>query len=554
MSPVPAFAFLLAASFKNRLVAQARRLRKPRYLIGTVIGVGYLWVASSPRMFGISRHGQAGEELRQTVELVLVGLALMAIAGNWIFGSDRGAVRFSEAEVQLLFPAPLTRTQLLHYKLVHTLLLSLLSAVLTAVIFGRGFFGHPFYWAIGSWIGFATLSFHGIAASFARSTLFEHGLSGLKRYAVTFTVLGAFAAVVVHGLRAAGGDIPRAVELAPLSWLLLPFRAPAKLMVAGDFGSFARQLPIALGFLGFHYAWVMSSAVRFEDASLEAAEKRAKWLEARRGMRGAIVLPVRTPFSIAPIGAPEIGLLWKGIIAGLRKFPIVEVTVIAVCMVAGMVATAFAGSGSGYRAIAAGLAGMGWVLSVAYGPLIARFDLRLDVQNLEQLRALPLSGRQIFLGEVLAPAALLAIAQWAFLALTVLLGGVPEIPGGTSARVAAIAGAAIAGPALSLLGVAIQNAVVIVFPDWNRTPIERSRGPELIGMQLMILMANFVALAVLVLPGAALGAGLMYLAWDRMGVTSAPIAAVLIAFTTFGEVVILSAVFGRIFDRLEVTS
>src|SRR5438105_2795971 len=121
--------FIIACSARNRLRRWFRRLREPRYLLGAIAGIVYLYFSFYTRMrasrIGTGRRrppGRPPAEILAVVASVVPPLAaiglLAAAALAWVFPIDSGLLEFSRAEVQLLFPAPLTRRQLVVYRLV----------------------------------------------------------------------------------------------------------------------------------------------------------------------------------------------------------------------------------------------------------------------------------------------------------------------------------------------------------------------------------------------------------------------------------------------------
>src|SRR5436853_6485122 len=115
---IPAFVFLLSRSFVNRAKARFRRLKQPKYLIGGIFGLLYLYGYFFQFLFARGRPGNnllsgAGSIIETLGAVILFVLAISA----WIFPRERVALVFSEAEISFLFPAPLRRRSLIHYKL-----------------------------------------------------------------------------------------------------------------------------------------------------------------------------------------------------------------------------------------------------------------------------------------------------------------------------------------------------------------------------------------------------------------------------------------------------
>ena len=121
----------------------------------------------------------------------------------------------------------------------------------------------------------------------------------------------------------------------------------------------------------------------------------------------------------------------------------------------------------------------------------------------------PLSGWQMALGELLAPALILTVVQWVLivLAATLLAGDRANLwnDDATGERptyaALAISAAVLVGP-LNLVSLLIPNAAALLLPGWfagsavGGTP----RGVEVMGQRLLFVLAQFVALVVALLP------------------------------------------------------
>jgi hypothetical protein len=560
-------AFILLRGLKNRAVAQVRRVRQPRYLLATVIGLGWWWLYFG-RFLGTRLPGSGLDPAwRAPLELFLAGLALLFVALAWLFGTDRGALTFSEAEIQFLFPAPLSRRQLVHYKLLRLLGTGLVGAALAAFFFGRSTGGSPLLFALGSWVALTTLSFHNLAASFTRAGLARHGLRGAGRFLATLAVLAALAAGLWWAARAvrppALSGHPREDLLAwatalggsPLAWALWPVLAPIRLALAPDARAFAVALPGALAMLGLHYAWVMATVLHFEDDAVRDAERRARLLEA---LRQGTAPPVRAgrlrrpPFRLAPRGRPEVAFLWKGLIATGRLANLR--VLLALALTLGALAAALWLSrapglvGGGAPGVLGMLAALAWAYLALFGPGLVRADLRSDLPNLEVLRALPVSGAALVRGQLAAPLAVLSALQWLCLPVAALL-----LPGdaGPGLRAALALAAALVGPAFTLVALVLQNGFVVLLPGWVPTGPDRTRGPEALGLRLISALGHLLALGLALLPAAVLGGGLGLGAFALLGAPGLVIGAAAGALALAAEAWLATGLLGRAFDRLD---
>lgn len=151
-----ALLYLRFVSFRNRLVSGAARLRQPKYFVGALVGGAYLyffivrpmtasWQPASPQgtqhlYYGRSFYvmAPAFAQVSLSVGAAVVFLILLARqALFWISPPAQPGLRFSEAEIAFLFPAPFTRRRLIHFNLVSSQIRILVSSVLLTVLFNR---------------------------------------------------------------------------------------------------------------------------------------------------------------------------------------------------------------------------------------------------------------------------------------------------------------------------------------------------------------------------------------------------------------------------------
>ncbi len=567
MSLLSASWLLTTASLRNRVRRFTRRLQQPRYLLATIAAATYFYLLVFRRLGGVPRPGFSTGGLGG-VELVLIAIVTASLAMTWLLGRDDAVLTFTEAEIQLLFPAPVSRRSLVLFKLNRNLLRALFSAILSTLFFGRGFTGHPVLFTLGFWLGISTLMLHGTAASFARQSLAEHGFSGLRRRALTVVVFAAVAGALGVWATSALPPPPEVdpdallayghalVEAAPLRYVLWPVRALTGLVVAPETVTFLARLPAALAVFGAHYAWVVLGHGAFEEASVEAAESRAKDRERRRSpLRGLSFGKVKSA-RLNPRGRPELGLAWKNVLGlrrslGLRLLPVL----LTFGLMAFLLAKLAAGpANSGMRQLVGGGALFFAALTTVMGPLWARFDFRTDVKNMEALRALPLSGRQVSAGQLAGPALVLAFVEWTLLAVGLALGGGALAPVLSFGRLvgAALALAAVA-PLISAAGLVLHNGVALLYPDWVAAPPAASRGVEMLGQRLITVFGTLALLSVALLPAAVVAALATWLAWPLGAV--APLLGGVLACAAIGVELWLGVMLlGRLYDRYDVSA
>jgi hypothetical protein len=559
--------YLAQRSLVNALRKRIARLRQPKYLVAFFVGLAYFYT-----VFGRSgaRQGSYGGPAR---ELLLVATFTVLLALPWILGSSETPFTFLLPETQFLFTAPLTRRQVIQFKMLRSQIPLLVSAILSVVLFSRlRLHSTSLFRVIGVWIAYGTLQLHTAGAALVRGSLVQQGITGLRRKLVSLLIVGAVAGALWWGLRhsipgivAAFADDPgqgwaalqAAIHSGITGVVLWPVRALVGPLVATGVVEFAKALPAALLVAAAHYVWIMSSTLAFEEAAVEHAVKVQRRIEAIRRGRSEVRKPgVRssTLFRLAPRGSPLAALAWKNVTGALREFRIRTIVLIAM-LVAIMFFVMQAGEheGVGATAVMAILAVFSGMI-VILGPIALRYDLRRDLELLDVLKGYPLRGRELVGGSVLGPTALLSLLValclcGAFLASLASGGDLPSV----GLRVAGLAVALVTLPAMILVLVIVHNAAALLFPAWTTIGPDRATGFEAMGQRILVFGGTFLALIIAGIPAAVLG-GLVGLAAHAVGlgtITAGAVGITLGAVTLAFEGVMGIVLLGPVLERLD---
>ena len=573
---IAALLYLQYHTFRNRLVSRFKRLKQPKYLIGAIAGGLYFYWFFFHNLF----RGFGGRpavnmtvspEHRLLFEL-LGALALFVIVLlAWIIPHERAALTFTEAEVAFLFPAPITRRTLIHFKLLRSQL-GIFFTTFLFTLFSRRFGGNVWIHAFGWWLILSMLNLHFLGSSFARTMLLDRGISNRLRRLLVFGLVMAMAASVwvwakrtlpepgpadTANLNAILDYAQRVLTAGPALYLLYPFRLVVRPFLAQDATVFFAALTPALLLFLLHYLWVIYSDVAFEEASVEASQKLAvriaavragNWQGAKKNQKAK-----RQWFKLAATGPSATALFWKNLIGVGQVFSVrLWIAIVVVVVIFGF---AFAGSAQshGISIIMAFFVAIALGYSLLLGPQVLRLDFRHDLPLADILKTFPMRGWQIALGEILAPVAVLAACQW--LLLLVGAGLLFYLPVKQEALFLAIAlGAAVLLPVLDVLLLLIPNAAVLLFPSWIQTGKDSPRGIEATGQRLIFALGQMLVLLVALLPAAGAFVGIFFLLYFAFG----PAAAVPLA--AFAATIILAAeagfgvmLLGKLFERFDVT-
>jgi len=547
----------------NRARTELRRLRQPRYLLGILAIAGYLWFFILSRMpqleelEGLRTVGQERQAVwRVALKLFLLASGVAALSGAWLTRRARTALTLSEAEVTLLLGGPVSARQLLHLRLLRLLVRALLPAALWALLVGRGGGLDPIQVGAGLGLGAFLLGLHAAGAALVRARLAAAGWHpGLQR-ALPLLATGLLLLFAILELRAAG-PLPgpkgvvawwgRVEEGWLLELLLAPVWLPVELALSTERATTTWAALGCLALVAAHYVWLRALESTWLQAALPSGDGGG--IERSARVRGRAAM---TAWRLGARGAPALALVWKNLTAATRlqtgRFWAIGL------LMGGAAALVLVGvPPEGRGAVLAMLCMTVAGFCALIGPGALRIDLRMELEGLDALRALPLRGWQLLGALMIAPAAALAMVEWALLLAALLLGRMapaewlPPQDAWTAWVVAAMAGL----PVVTLAGLTVHNAVAVYFPAWSRVEEEKGRGFEAFGQRLLTLFGTLLALIGGGLPAGFLGLVVGVLLWQFGSGTALLAGALAATLTLLLEVLVVVWVLGRAFERLD---
>jgi hypothetical protein len=585
---IAALLYLQYHSIVNRLMQRFRRLKQPKYLFGGIVGAAYFYFYFLRHFVtgaGRSRAGLAAVSSEHLAFLESLGALLLftLVFFAWLIPHQRATLAFTETEIAFLFPAPISRRGLIHFKLLRSQA-GILFTTFFLVLVSNRFGGKAWAHAAGWWLILSIFNLHLLGSSFARTMLLDRGISNTRRrLAVLALVLLAIGSVAVWAWRSLprldgfSPDNPPTTQQflasvqdhfqhvmisGPLPYLLYPCRLVVRPYLAPDGMTFLLAAVPALLLLALHYWWVVRSNVAFEEASVEAARRLADKVTAIRSgnwrAAGGKVKIRRPPFSLQPIGPPAVALLWKNLISAGQVFTLR--LWILLLIVGGSFGFAFShvASSSGLPTLLGMLASMLMVWLLLLGPQILRQDLRQDLPLADVLKAFPLRGWEVALGELLAPAVILTAIHWFLLLVAVIFFVQTPVPGlGATGILGLGVGAALVLPMLNLILLQIPNAAVLMFPAWFQTGKDGAQGIEATGQRLISMFGQVLVFIVTLIP-AGVGFGIVFLItakplhfplWLTIPLASSAAAVVLAIEAALGMILL-----GTLFERFDVSA
>ncbi len=491
----------------------------------------------------------------------MLGLALWSVAlAGWVWPSSAPPLRYTEAEVQFLWTAPVSRRQLLGYKLLRAQV-GLLVGVVVASVFS-GAWTSPsgrLFLLLGGWLVFATLWLHRLGIALTKAALRRPWRAVPWQAWTALAVMGTLSATLVTALVSRVrewmtlGVEPTAL-LSALSAFgtrgigavaLWPFRAIVGPVFAPSVPAFAMAIGPAVGLLLFNYVWVLEldAAVRLE---VTAAERPVAM--PRRRKTGPVIR--RVPFDLRPEGRPEVAILWKNLILLGRHAS--GRTVIRILLPVVALAAVLGTSRQGLLVVPF-LVLLFAVLALT-GPYMVRNDLRQDLPRLALLKTWPIPGWSLLLGEILAPAVALSVAIWSTLAVAFALSARLSFPAfGLADRAVLAVVAALAAPMLVVGQLVVQNAAAVLFPWWVATGPSRPRGIEAMGQNLLMFAATLVALALGLVPALLVSGAVGWVGYQLVGRAGFLAAGALFALMLVVETGAAIAWLGGVLERTDPT-
>ena len=577
---VSALLYLQFNSLKNRLLLRFRRLKQPKYLVGALVGALYFYFYFFRYLFSLPGRSPnlafaatpMDRSLYEGLGASVLFLAMLLL--GWILPHERAALAFTEAEVSFLFPAPITRRGLIHYKLLRSQAAILFTTFILMLVTNR-FGGRFWFHAAGWWLILSTLNLHLLGASFARTMLLDRGISNWWRRAV---VLGVVLAAVLGVIFWTRRNLPSTELLSqldlqglddyfqtlltsgPLPWLLYPFRLVVRPYLAPDAHAFFVALVPALALAAAHYAWVARADVAFEEASVEVSRRIAQKISAVRS--GNLQSPrpgakaKRPPFVLHGTGPTAAALFWKNLIGAGHAFtPRLWIMLAVMAVILASLLSHRLGDSNLASGIGMAVA-MLVIWSTFIGPQVLRQDLRHDLPLADVLKMYPMRGWEVVLGELLAPAAILVGVQWVMLLISaMLLWSAPSSHLDRPMVLGIGLGAALTLPMLNLITLQIPNAAVLLFPAWLQSGKDRAQGIEVTGQRIIAMLAQLLVLILALVPAVvAFGLAFMVSQWmlGRVGaIVPACVAATLVLAAEAALGIVL---LGHLFERFDVSA
>lgn len=360
------------------------------------------------------------EKTRAYGPLALIGMCVMQILFS---GNERG-LYFSPAEVQFLFTAPLTRRQLLAYKVLGNLGVTVLIALFLGIAF-RSWSASVPAGMVGVFLLFSFMQLLAMVLNLAGCALGAHAFNRRRQIVLGILAIALLAAII----QATGNPLDvgwaawaRDVQDTQLGQVVLfPVRCFFEAFTAEQlWPDLVLWTGLSLVVLGFMLGLIFMLDAQYLEAAASASERIYARLERLRqgGGMAAYSASGRLTLPCLPRWAGAGPLAWRQFMALLRAWKSLLVYVVIFVPIIlyswfGGASPAESAPGTRLSALAVVLPFLSMLLYV--GPSSLRCDFRADLDRMEVLKALPLSPWLVALGQLLAPAVLLSLLSWLIL-------------------------------------------------------------------------------------------------------------------------------------------
>lgn len=435
---------------------------------GFAFGIGYL-----------KRNLPPSAEDEGFIESMVVAILIGGIVLAWFRATPSCGFIYRPPDDRYINLAPVSRRQIVHHWIWSIAAYPIIPVCVIAEVVAYVFPGYGFLRAVVSinMIGFL-VSLHIACARVWKAGRRSERFAGPGPTQVDvlyflrigwFRFLVAFAAITavatVYAYRDGYQTRPEWLcDIAswPVSWVFLyPFEVVVALPLRmAPTGFFLNVLQVGT-IIALHYAVLIWLADRYEEIPQWRFSLRAR-PEQGRDKRGNRSRPRRTAIRLRETGPVVLAIAWKNTITSKRESHLIWVIVGAAILLAIPMLPFWATIPYESKNPVVFLLSAGILTYLGVLPLGNFGDLRRDYRYLPLLRALPLSGREILLGEILTPFVIIGTQAGFFLGLlteSLVLMKTVTLAEGIALLIVGLA----AYLALVALWLLIENTVVIAF-------------------------------------------------------------------------------------------
>lgn len=479
----PALRTILRLRLRSTRRRMVRGLKSPKgaalFFMGMLLFT--LWLAPSVWLVLSGKQGDP-ENLRTFFPLIILVMCAVTVFTS----AGENAIYFSPAEVDFLFAGPFGRRELLVYKVLGTQVNTAFSALLVSVILLRWGGWWPAVY-VGIYLTLQFVQLLAMTVMLIGQMAAEQAYTRARK--LLLAVLGVLVAAALWQAASAQAEpgflglIQRVRESWALRYVLLPLEPFAGAVAAQGFlpdllawGSLALAVNLVL------FGVVIWLDAEYNDAAVVISQKIYGRLQRARqsGMAPTRRTVARTRVPQFPWLGGAGPILWRQVTNAMRnsRTIIIALVIMAICFGAPLMSK----KAEARHTLPLAISMLTWL--TIFLSMMIRFDFRMDLDQIQWLKMLPLRPSAVAAGELLAPVLMTAAIQ------IILAGGVAYAAGQ-----APIAGyvAAFAIP-VNLLMFGSENVMFLLSPA--RTVAFSPGDFQVFGRQLLLMLVKTLLLIV----------------------------------------------------------
>ena len=546
--------YLVFHSSMGRFKSRLARMKNPKYLIGAAFGTFYL-LSVFGRRNGIGKLLDL-PEISEQLSAFGGALCLVLLSVQWSLIFRTGGLRLTEAELEILLSAPLSRKDLIHYHLLKPQV-GLLTASLFLDIFMHRIFAVQGYFSplVLLWGCFNLLLFN---------QTFLNLVSLVPRWIWPNRLIQIFFCLILM-LTAIGTFMTGLPESVVLPGFPLPgmnvFMRPFKSLAAGFFTAGMTSFLISLLIqmiliLGLYIAirLVPVDSARLEQGTLTRFKRRVRHMKRRSGaVREVNSSAPRKDFggwfgTRASVIRVLMGKSMIGVWRFLPKLPITYIVPAFLCLwVFGL---AMMGGEPDGRTVLAFLALFFAGLLIVIGGRLLHLDFRSELVHLEILRSFPVKGTQMVMSILAVNSMILGLIQFLLCLLFLVAIMIFRIQLQTYSPIVIGVSALMVLPIVAALFFLMENLLTLWLPGWfMQEPGEsHSRGFDAMGKRILNLFVRLLGFGGLCILPFIFGGGLFFWVGGNKGLLFGSLVFSIVMLCELFPVIYLA---GLLYDRIE---
>ena len=483
---------LIALRMRGLRRRMLRGVKTPKGAVFFALGLAMfaLWMGPSVAQ-AIMRRDTGSGWLEAYVPIMMLGMCLLTL----VTSAGERAIYFSPGEVDFLFSGPFGRRELLAYKVVGMMI----GILFSSVIFSVFFLPHASSW-IASFVGVTLallfIQLFSMALLLTGQMMAEHAYTRLRKAVLlAFGLVLAVAlgpALAARGAGNFGEAILQAQQHPALKYALLPLAPFTKTIAASAlFPDLLLWASAAAGLNVLLFLFILWLDAEYREAAIGVSQR--VYSRMQRAQRSGM----------APTGAYAKGrvpqlpywggagpIAWRQLTNALRNAKSVMMVLLLVALAIGIPTVAKGNTGAQIWPIAGGI--LMWL--TVFVSMMIRFDFRMDIEQMDWLKMLPVRPWAMVLGQLAVPVLICSVLQVALVAVTTSIAGHQEW----------ILLAVLFAPPLNLMLFGAENALFLVFP--SRVVAFSPGDFQVFGRQLLLILVKMLLLTLALFLAGGLGA------------------------------------------------